>query len=257
MLHRLKQRPSGRACHCGPCPVCWRRIHVRSQPKTASQARLTAGSGPRVQCDTVERDPFPVVKTQLRALIEQGLDALRAAGTLPADLPTPDFVIDAIDAEAQTLARERISKADAIVWCDPSGCFDQASMKLPVGKPTIRVRTKSDLPGMQSRGADLSVCALESGNLAPLRRAIADAASARTGTGVGSFVPRYRRAMREAAEGIGEAIQSLDADASFIALPELVASSMRSALDALGELTGEVTPDDVLGRVFSGFCVGK
>ena len=63
--------------------------------------------------------------------------------------------------------------------------------------------------------------------------------------------------MREAAEGIGEAIQSLDADASFIALPELVASSMRSALDALGELTGEVTPDDVLGRVFSGFCVGK
>ncbi|MCA9303647.1 MAG: 50S ribosome-binding GTPase [Phycisphaerales bacterium] len=168
-----------------------------------------------------------------------------------------DRAIDAIDAEAQTLARERISKADAIVWCDPSGCFDQASMKLPVGKPTIRVRTKSDLPGMQSRGADLSVCALESGNLAPLRRAIADAASARTGTGVGSFVPRYRRAMREAAEGIGEAIQSLDADASFIALPELVASSMRSALDALGELTGEVTPDDVLGRVFSGFCVGK
>ncbi|MEO6518051.1 MAG: arginine--tRNA ligase [Pseudoxanthomonas sp.] len=41
---------------------------------------------------------MPVVKTQLRALIaahiEGALDALRAAGTLPADLPSPDFVIE-------------------------------------------------------------------------------------------------------------------------------------------------------------------
>ena len=34
------------------------------------------------------------MKTSLRALIDQGLDALRAAGTLPADLATPDFVIE-------------------------------------------------------------------------------------------------------------------------------------------------------------------
>ena len=34
------------------------------------------------------------MKTQLRALIEQGLTALRAAGTLPADLPSPEFVIE-------------------------------------------------------------------------------------------------------------------------------------------------------------------
>jgi arginyl-tRNA synthetase len=34
------------------------------------------------------------VKAQLRALIAQGLDALRAAGTLPADLPSPDFVVE-------------------------------------------------------------------------------------------------------------------------------------------------------------------
>ena len=34
------------------------------------------------------------MKSQLRALIEQGLDALRAAGTLPADLATPEFVVE-------------------------------------------------------------------------------------------------------------------------------------------------------------------
>ena len=34
------------------------------------------------------------MKSQLRALIEQGLDALRAQGTLPADLATPDFIVE-------------------------------------------------------------------------------------------------------------------------------------------------------------------
>ncbi len=34
------------------------------------------------------------MKAQLRALIEQGLSALRAAGTLPADLPSPDFAVE-------------------------------------------------------------------------------------------------------------------------------------------------------------------
>ena len=34
------------------------------------------------------------MKTQLRALIEQGLSALRAAGTLPADLASPDFSVE-------------------------------------------------------------------------------------------------------------------------------------------------------------------
>ncbi|MEY5060864.1 MAG: hypothetical protein RIS45_785, partial [Planctomycetota bacterium] len=38
---------------------------------------------------------------------------------------------------------------------------------------------------------------------------------------------------------------------------ELLASSLRVALDALGEVAGPVHPDDVLGLVFSRFCIGK
>jgi arginyl-tRNA synthetase len=49
---------------------------------------------PRVQCPTVEPHRTAFVKAQLRALIEQGLSALRTAGTLPADLVSPDFVIE-------------------------------------------------------------------------------------------------------------------------------------------------------------------
>jgi tRNA modification GTPase len=37
----------------------------------------------------------------------------------------------------------------------------------------------------------------------------------------------------------------------------VVAASIRAALDALVELGGGVTPDEVLGRIFSHFCIGK
>jgi len=39
--------------------------------------------------------------------------------------------------------------------------------------------------------------------------------------------------------------------------PEYVASDLRLALDILGEITGETTPEDILNQIFSGFCVGK
>src|SRR5690606_8365204 len=38
---------------------------------------------------------------------------------------------------------------------------------------------------------------------------------------------------------------------------ELVAEELREAHRALGEITGEFTPDDLLGRIFSSFCIGK
>jgi len=38
---------------------------------------------------------------------------------------------------------------------------------------------------------------------------------------------------------------------------DLVAAEIRNALDVLAELVGEMTPDDVLDRLFSAFCVGK
>ncbi len=38
---------------------------------------------------------------------------------------------------------------------------------------------------------------------------------------------------------------------------ELVAEELRLAHRALGEITGEVTSDDLLGRIFASFCIGK
>jgi tRNA modification GTPase len=39
--------------------------------------------------------------------------------------------------------------------------------------------------------------------------------------------------------------------------PELVALEVREALNALGEITGKTTPEEVLDRIFANFCIGK
>jgi tRNA modification GTPase len=39
--------------------------------------------------------------------------------------------------------------------------------------------------------------------------------------------------------------------------PEFFAEDLRLAQEALGEITGEFTPDDLLGEIFSHFCIGK
>jgi tRNA modification GTPase len=146
---------------------------------------------------------------------------------------------------AQAHVREALRRADVIVWCDPAGRFENA----PAPGLTIRVRTKADRPGDDSR-ADLSVCALDPRRLGGLHRAIADAIWAGRGRS-GLVLARHRRAVAAAVERLDGAMR-VDPSES-----ELVAGELRGALDAIGELTGRIHPDEVIGRVFATFCVGK
>ena len=172
-----------------------------------------------------------------------------------------DRAIDAIDADAQDRARRAIATSSVVLWCDPDGRFDESSIVLPAGVPVVRVRTKSDLPAPAAISDAIAVCALDGSAISTLYRAIADAVSDRSepgrGGGVGVFVPRHRRALIDSAHGIRDGLSRIDPSCRIIEEPELIAIGLRDALDALGELIGEVTPDDVLGRVFATFCVGK
>lgn len=166
-----------------------------------------------------------------------------------------DQGIDAIDEQAQQRARSLIARADAVLWCDPRGRFDQ-SFSAPDHATTIRVRTKADLAIGAPHNA-MSVCALDGTNLAPLRRAIADAVVDRDRLGAGAMVPRHRAAIRGARRSLGDAMLSVDPASHDLADPELIAAHLRVAIDDLGSLVGAVSVEDVLGRVFSTFCVGK
>jgi tRNA modification GTPase len=64
---------------------------------------------------------------------------------------------------------------------------------------------------------------------------------------------RHRDALVRTRQALDHALGSVDAGLS----GEFVAMDMRAALDALGEITGAVTTDDILDRIFRDFCIGK
>ncbi len=190
-------------------------------------------------------EPLDIAGAPVRLLDLPGLDAPDA----------PDAPADPVAGEAQRHALAAIERADVLVACDPAGRFDGLPPG-PASRPVIRVRTKADLrPGRPDAGGLIAVCALDGWRLDALRRAIADAALGAPGGG--AVVPRHRRALAAAARFCRRAADAIDPDAHALDEPELTASALRTALDEVGAVCGRVTPDDIIGRVFASFCVGK
>jgi tRNA modification GTPase len=64
---------------------------------------------------------------------------------------------------------------------------------------------------------------------------------------------RHRDALRRAGESLGQALESVQCGMA----GELISIDVRAAADALGEITGAITTDEILGQIFSEFCIGK
>ena len=64
---------------------------------------------------------------------------------------------------------------------------------------------------------------------------------------------RHRDALRRAGESLDQALESVECGMA----GELISIDVRAAADALGEITGAITTDEILGRIFSEFCIGK
>ena len=242
------------------------RVVLAGEPNTGKSTLFNALLGR-------ERAVVSPLAGTTRDVLEEELDLSRdlpgAGPVLLADLAGLDASVgSAAGCEAQAAAREAIARADVVVQCDPAGRFEALA---GARKPVIRVRTKADLlrrgkeearpdaalPGKESAPSPIAVCALDGWNVRVLRRAIADAACGSRGTGLSAVLPRHRRALAATGAGLSGALRACAADRDRLAEPELVAGSLREALDALGELVGRISPDDVIGRVFATFCVGK
>ncbi len=64
---------------------------------------------------------------------------------------------------------------------------------------------------------------------------------------------RHREALVRCRCALGNFLQGLSCSEE----PEFLSIELRDALEAIGEITGETTPDDILDRIFSRFCIGK
>jgi tRNA modification GTPase len=180
---------------------------------------------------------------------------------------------DAIEAEGVRRAREVLRHADHVLYVvdaavDPDArSYEDERASLPTDVATTLVMNKSDLaarsaaiPAVPPRGVPprgvpprIAISAVTGEGLDALRRHLA-AAAGHTESAGGSFSARARHveALERAASQLEAALQQLAAKQG-----ELAAFELRAAQASLGELIGDVSSDELLGHIFSSFCIGK
>lgn len=163
---------------------------------------------------------------------------------------------DPVEREGVRRAREAIARADVVVWLlDPTSPTSPEPPPVAEGARLVRVWNKRDLaapPVRWREPGDLEISARTGAGVEALESVIRQAAGV-GGAGQGVFLARRRHldALRRAREALRRAREALATG------PELAAEELRLAQDVLGEITGRVTTEDLLGRIFSSFCIGK
>jgi tRNA modification GTPase len=168
---------------------------------------------------------------------------------------------DVVEIEGVRRARAEIGRADLVLYVVDAtlGLGDDEQAELPAGAATLIVWNKIDLPGAYPAPplANLPVVAVSAtagAGLPALREQLKSAAGYQADAG-GVFSARRRHldALGRAQSLFELAAARLAERASF----ELVAEELRQAHAALGEITGAVSSDELLGAIFSNFCIGK
>ncbi|GAB4357869.1 MAG: tRNA uridine-5-carboxymethylaminomethyl(34) synthesis GTPase MnmE [Methylohalobius crimeensis] len=170
---------------------------------------------------------------------------------------------DVVEREGIRRALDAMQNADAILLVVDSreaAAGLALPADLPAGIPVIRIHNKIDLTDEKPR-----IEAADQGGVVYL--------SAKTGAGVELLRThlkqtmgfeaeaedalaarrRHLQALARARDYLSQAREALDS----LQASDLAAEDLRLAQQALGEIIGEVTNDDLLGKIFSEFCIGK
>ena len=166
---------------------------------------------------------------------------------------------DTIEREGMRRTGQIAGQADLVLYLSEG----EAPANVPDSwqAPVLLVRNKIDRSGQPAgRGRDASgrpeiaISARTGQGLAQLTEAVLEALG-RTGSGEDILLARQRhiQALQSCQAGLREA-RALVARRGD---PALVAEQLRLAQGALDGITGATVPDDVLGEIFSRFCIGK
>jgi tRNA modification GTPase len=165
---------------------------------------------------------------------------------------------DVVEAEGVRRARASINTADHVLYLvdasDADACAQASDEIAALGRAsdTTLVLTKADLVDERQEVA-LTISILDGSGLVALRQHLTRV------LGVQSSSESLLSARRRHLDALTSGGRHLDAAAHRAKEgdTDLFAEELRLAHDALGEITGRVTSDDLLGRIFSTFCIGK
>ena len=169
---------------------------------------------------------------------------------------------DEVELEGMRRARAEIAAADhVLLLIDDTEPDDNDSLlaEFPSHLPLTRVHNKIDLSGHPTgchrtdAGTVIHLSLKTGEGLELLTRHLKQCAGY-AGEGDGAFMARRRHldAIDRALTAIRNAMHHFKAG-----VLELLAEELRIAQHALAEITGEFTSDDLLGRIFADFCIGK
>jgi tRNA modification GTPase len=170
---------------------------------------------------------------------------------------------DAVEKIGIARTWEAIGKAGAAILITDATRGDETEVmpilsRMPSGLPLARVTNKIDRVGLKPRSAvrgaevEILLSAKTGEGVNALRAWLLHLAGWRPGA-EGTFMARERHlaALREAAAHLCAASEK------HLQAYELFAEDLRAAQDCLGRITGAVSADDLLGHIFSRFCIGK
>ena len=169
---------------------------------------------------------------------------------------------DIIEQEGIKRAYTEINNADVVLLVfDTKDNLPDFSIlpDLVKNKPIICIRNKIDLSNTESEinklgiQLEVSLSAKNGDGVDLLRKTLAEFAGLNS-NGEGVFLARKRHidSIDQTLIYINSALEQLEGGAS-----ELVAEDLRQAGMSLGQITGEFSSDDLLGEIFSSFCIGK
>ena len=165
---------------------------------------------------------------------------------------------DVVEQEGIRRAREAMRNADAVMWVQDATDTEpgEISENIPDGIPVLVVRNKSDLTGTVEHGSNtvVSLSAKTGDGIDRLREHLRELAGY-SNLGEGAFTARRRHvdALQLAATHFAAGKEALEKSRA----GELLAEELRLCAKSLGEITGAVSSDDLLGQIFSSFCIGK
>ncbi|MBM3636604.1 MAG: tRNA uridine-5-carboxymethylaminomethyl(34) synthesis GTPase MnmE [Alphaproteobacteria bacterium] len=190
-----------------------------------------------------------------RDLIEVKLD-LKGLPVLVIDSAGIRDAADEIENEGIRRTIDQAQRADIVLWLQP-GLGDRAPPMRDIfeaGSPVIEVITQIDKGGVIDQKA-LAISAKTGQGMDLLVSTLFDQLGRLGNFGRASVLltrERHRAAVEEALEFIDRAMNSGHGTGV-----ELIAEEIRLAARAIGKITGNVSVDDVLDRLFSSFCIGK
>jgi tRNA modification GTPase len=172
---------------------------------------------------------------------------------------------DVVEAEGIRRAKQEMHRADRILYViDATHLPDDETIEretraLPKDVPVSVILNKIDLAGARSRyeqsqPARVYLSATTGDGVDLLREHLKECMGFQ-GADAGTISARRRHldALNRADEHLREAEHALVESRA----GELMAEELRRAQQCLAEITGEFTSDDLLGRIFSSFCIGK